>query len=81
MTRHDLVLPPLEMGDQPLVASLWLVEAGSRVSEDQPILEVLAGPATVDLPSPADGVLSEVFVAEDDTLTVGQRLAVIESEP
>ncbi len=81
MARHELVLPQLEMGDQPIVVSLWLVEPGSHVNEEQPILEVLAGPVTIDLPAPADGVLSETLVTEDETLAVGQRLAVIESEP
>ena len=80
MARHDLVLPEMDMGDQPLVASLWLVRVGDRVAEGEQILEVLAGPATVDLPAPAEGRLVETLVSEDDTLTAGQRLAVIESD-
>ncbi|OHB66837.1 MAG: hypothetical protein A2V70_03925 [Planctomycetes bacterium RBG_13_63_9] len=73
-------MPELGIEDQPIVVSLWLVEQGSRVAEGEPLLEVLAGPATVDLPAPADGVLIEKLVEEDDPLVVGQRLAVIESD-
>ena len=80
MPRHDLILPELGIDDVPITVSLWLVERGSRVVEEEPLLEVLAGPVTVDLPSPADGVLVEVLVAEDDELVAGQRLAVIESD-
>ena len=79
MPRYDLILPELGIDGQPILISLWLVEPGSRVAEGDPVLEVLAGPATVDLPAPADGLLVETLVEEDDPLTVGQRLAVIES--
>ena len=80
MARHHLTLPALGIDDQPIRVSLWLAPRGSHVAEGDPILEVLAGPATVDLPAPADGVLIETLVEEDDLIAVGQRLAVIESE-
>ena len=80
MSRHYLILPDLGIDGVPVVASLWLVEAGSRVAAGDPLLEVLAGAATVDLPAPADGVLIEALVEEDEVLEVGQRLAVVESE-
>ncbi|MBN2473208.1 MAG: lipoyl domain-containing protein [Pirellulales bacterium] len=81
MPRHHLTLPPLGLEEQSVVASLWLVAQGSRVVEGTPVLEVLAGPATIDLPAPADGVLIEMLVDEDDELTTGQPLALIESDP
>ena len=80
MCRHDLILPDLGIDDQPITVSLWLAEPGRRVAEGDPVLEVLAGPATVDLAAPADGILVEALVSEDDRLSVGQRLAVIESD-
>ena len=67
------------MGETPVVASVWLVEVGADVIEGERLLEVVAGAATVDLPSPATGRLVELLVDEDDELTVGQRLAVIAS--
>ncbi len=78
--RYELVLPDLGLDDQPISASLWLVEEGSRVAAGDPLLEVLAGSAVVDLPAPADGLLIETIVAEDEPLRPGQRLAVIESD-
>jgi len=79
MPRHELTLPELGLDGQPIVVSLWLVERGARVREGEQVLEVLAGPATIDLPAPADGVLVDMLVEEDDVLRVGQPLAVIES--
>jgi len=79
MTR-DLVLPELGLGDRPIKVSLWLVGRGSRVVEGDPLVELLAGEATVDLPSPATGVLVKKLVAEDEPVCAGQRLAVIEAD-
>ena len=78
--RQHLVLPDLGMGELPVVASVWLVELGAAVVEGERLLEVVAGPATVDLPSPATGTLVEMLVEEDDELTVGQRLAVVRAD-
>jgi len=73
-------MPDLGFDDRPIRAGLWLVEQGNRVAEGDPLLEVLAGSAVVDLAAPADGVLLETLVEEDTPLRPGQRLAVIEEE-
>lgn len=80
MPRHEFCLPDMGIDDQPMKVSLWLVKRGSRVTEGEPLLEVLAGSAVVDLPSPVTGVLVETLVAEDSPLHPGQRLAVIDDE-
>ncbi len=78
--RHVLTMPELGMADVPVLLSLWLVDAGSKVTEGDRLLEVVAGDVTVDLPAPASGTLVELLAAEDDVLLVGQPLAVIEDE-
>ena len=80
MQRHELTLPDLGIDEGPIAVSLWLVRRGSRVIEGDPLVEILAGSVIVDLPSPADGVLVEALVAEDDVVQVGQPLAVIHSD-
>ncbi len=80
MTRRPLILPDLGLGDQPVVAGLWLVGRGKRVVAGEPVLEVLAGAAVVDLPAPAAGVLVETLADEDSPLQPGQCLAIIESD-
>jgi len=79
MPRREIILPELEIDEQPIVLSLWLVKRGGRVAAGDPVVEVLAGSATVDLPAPLDGVLAETLACEGDALIVGQRLAAIES--
>jgi pyruvate/2-oxoglutarate dehydrogenase complex dihydrolipoamide acyltransferase (E2) component len=77
MSRHNLVLPELGLGDRPIVLSMWLVKQGGVVVQGDPVVEVMAEGVTVDLPAPADGVLVEKLVADGEPLSVGQRLAVI----
>ena len=78
MNKHHLILPDLGLGDRVVTASAWLVEMGKEVLAGDRVLEVLCGSVTVDLPAPADGVLVETLVEEDEPLAVGQLLAVIE---
>jgi pyruvate/2-oxoglutarate dehydrogenase complex dihydrolipoamide acyltransferase (E2) component len=75
--RHELTLPDLGAGDMPVTVSLWLVDVGDEVSQGDRLLEVLFGSVSVDLPSPADGVLIEARVDEDDVIRPGQVLGVI----
>ncbi len=57
MPRIELCLPDLGLDGQSISLSGWLVSRGTRVEAGEPVAEVLAGPATVELPAPAAGVL------------------------
>jgi len=79
MPYHEITVPELGIDDVPITVSCWLTKRGARVSRGEPIVEILAGAATVDLPSPAEGVLVERLVCEDEPIQTGQTLALIES--
>lgn len=55
-----------------------LVEVGDAVTEGQAILEVEAGKASMEIPSPADGTITAIHVAQGDTIEVGQQAFTIE---
>lgn len=76
MNRQELVLP--DLGLQDVTLSLWLVEEGSPVTVGDRLVEVMADGVTVDISSPASGVLIETLVEEDEPISAGQRLGVIE---
>lgn len=79
MTRHEIRVPDLEIAG-PMTVSLWLAGLGSWVAEGDPIVEILAGSAVVDLSAEADGRLTATLAEEDEPVEVGQLLAVIESD-
>jgi pyruvate dehydrogenase E2 component (dihydrolipoamide acetyltransferase) len=55
----------------------WLKQVGDAVAEDEVLFEVSTDKVDSEVPSPAAGVVSEILVAEGDTVDVGTRLAVI----
>lgn len=79
MNRHSIVVPDLDLPRMPITLSSWLVNLGDRVVEGDRVAEILAGPATVDLESPATGILAEHLVAVDDSLSVGQTIGIVHS--
>ncbi|HSJ54097.1 MAG TPA: biotin/lipoyl-containing protein, partial [Anaerolineae bacterium] len=57
-----------------------LVAVGDQVKEDQPILEVETDKATVEIPSPFEGTVSEIRVNAGDLVSVGDVLLVFDGE-
>ena len=55
----------------------WLKQEGEQVEVDEPLLEVSTDKVDTEIPSPAAGVLTQILVAEDETVEVGAELAVI----
>lgn len=76
----EFMLPELgeniEGGD---VVSI-LVSEGDSVSEGQSILEIEAGKASMEIPSPAAGTISKLLVAQGDNVSVGQHVLTLDAE-
>ena len=78
---QELVLPDLDLPGMPVMASVWHVPVGGEVLRGESVLEVTVGDVTIDLPAPVNGTLIRRLVAEDESLHVGQILAVIRCRP
>lgn len=72
--------PDLAVDAGPVTVSLWLVDVGEQVAAGAPVVELLAGPAVVDVHAPVDGTLSEQLAGEDETIHAGQVLGTILGE-
>ena len=55
----------------------WLVEEGQDIAEDAPLVEIATDKTTVEIPSPAEGTVSRILVAEGEVVPVGTVLVVI----
>src|SRR5690349_12737223 len=55
-----------------------LVKVGDKIAKDQPILELETDKATIEVPSPAAGTVSELRVKEGQKVKVGQALMVLD---
>ncbi len=55
----------------------WHVKVGDFIKADDTIVEISTDKVDLELPSPASGTVSEILMAEGDTVTVGQVIARI----
>ncbi|MCA8979451.1 MAG: 2-oxo acid dehydrogenase subunit E2, partial [Planctomycetes bacterium] len=46
----------------------WLVKAGDQVAEHQSVVEVMTDKATVEIPAPAPGTVTELRAAAGDVV-------------
>ena len=58
----------------------WMVSVGDTVKEDDPILSVMTDKATVEIPSPTDGVVKSIVGEPGTILAVGQVCIEFETE-
>ncbi|AIG64459.1 pyruvate dehydrogenase [Corynebacterium atypicum] len=58
----------------------WLKSVGDTVEADEPLLEVSTDKVDTEVPAPASGTLLEIKAEEDDTVEVGEVIAVIGDE-
>lgn len=56
----------------------WLVSPGSTVEEHQPVVEVMTDKATVEVPAPASGTLTQTLAEEGDVVPVGSVIFVLD---
>jgi pyruvate/2-oxoglutarate dehydrogenase complex dihydrolipoamide acyltransferase (E2) component len=78
MRLEAVILPDLGTGsDVPIVVSHWYARRGDEVWEGDRLVEVLVGPATFDVPSPASGRLAEIREREDDRVAPGAVLGLV----
>jgi pyruvate dehydrogenase E2 component (dihydrolipoamide acetyltransferase) len=56
----------------------WHVKPGDNVREDQPMVEVMTDKATVEIPSPRAGIVTEIRAAEGQICAVGAVMVVID---
>jgi pyruvate dehydrogenase E2 component (dihydrolipoamide acetyltransferase) len=73
----EVELPQLGESVTEGVITAWLVEVGDDVEVDQAIAEISTDKVDTEIPSPVAGTVQELKVDVDDTVEVGQVLAVI----
>jgi pyruvate dehydrogenase E2 component (dihydrolipoamide acetyltransferase) len=73
----DVTMPQLGETVTEGTITRWFKQVGESVAVDEPLFEVSTDKVDSEVPAPVAGVLSEVLVAEGETVVVGTRLAVI----
>ena len=79
MPRMNIVLPAMGEGVIEATINKWLVTEGSKVKEDDPLVEVATDKVDSEVPAPATGTLVSIIVKEGSIARVGDLLGVIEN--
>lgn len=74
MTAAVFYLPDLGEGLIEATVLAWLVAAGDRVVEGQPIVEVETTKSAVEIPAGFTGTVEELHARPNDVVAVGQPL-------
>ncbi|HEX5857455.1 MAG TPA: 2-oxoglutarate dehydrogenase, E2 component, dihydrolipoamide succinyltransferase [Microbacterium sp.] len=75
----SIVLPELGESVTEGTVTRWLKQVGDTVEVDEGLLEISTDKVDTEIPSPVAGVLQEILVNEDETVSVGAVLAKVGS--
>ena len=78
MSRIEVPMPQMGESIAEGTVSKWLKEVGDSVERDEPILEISTDKVDAEIPSPSAGALTEILVAEGETVEVGTIVAYID---
>ena len=81
MAKVEVVMP--QMGESVMEGTVieWSKQLGDAVEVDETLLEIATDKVDTEVPSPEAGVLVEILVQADETVAVGQPIAVIDTDP
>ena len=73
----DVIMP--QMGESIFEGTItkWLKKPGDTVQRDEPLFEISTDKVDAEIPSPASGVLTEVKIAEGNTVQINTVVGVI----
>ena len=80
MANFNIIMPKLGESIQEGTITKWFVKEGDTIEEDDMLFEVATDKVDSEIPSPVDGVITEILFPEDSLIPVGEILAVIKLE-
>ena len=78
MPKFTFNLPDIGEGIAEAEIVAWHVKVGDKISEDQPLADMMTDKATVEMESPVSGVVTKVAGEAGDVIAIGAMLVEIE---
>ncbi len=79
-TTVDVTMPQMGVSVAEGTVVAWRVEVGDRIEAEQTICEISTDKIDTEVPAPVSGVVTEILIPIDTTVSVGEVLARIETE-
>ena len=77
MSDTTKIVMPLEQEGSKSIVRAWLKKVGDAVKQDEPIVELETDKVAVEVPAPADGVLTSIALNEGDEAAPGATLGIL----
>ncbi len=74
---EKILVPVLGESITEATVSKWLKNKGESINADEPIVELETDKVNLEVPSPVNGILSEINFNDGDTVEVGATLGII----
>ena len=71
-TQIEVVMPQMGVSVSEGTITKWLKQPGETIAQDEPLLEISTDKVDTEVPSPGEGVVAEILVAEGETVDVGR---------
>jgi 2-oxoglutarate dehydrogenase E2 component (dihydrolipoamide succinyltransferase) len=79
--RVPIVVPDLDLGDEPLRLGEWAVDVGDEIEAGEGLAEIIGPGLALELPAPASGIIAELLRQPEQTVQTGEVLGWIEAAP
>ncbi len=76
-TQIEVVMPQMGVSVSEGTITKWLKQPGEAIARDEALLEISTDKVDTEIPSPGEGIVAEILVAEGETVEIGTVLAVI----
>ena len=77
---REIIVPALGESITEATVSKWLKNQGESVKLDEPIVELETDKVNVEVPSPAEGIITKINFKNGDIVEVGALLGTIDSQ-
>ena len=80
MANIEIVMP--KMGESIMEATIikWAKQVGETIEVDETLLEIATDKVDSEVPSPVRGTIAKIYFNQDDTVAIGEVIALIASE-
>ncbi len=80
MSGFKVLMPKMGESVQEATITKWFVKVGDKIEEDDLLFEIATEKVDSEIPSPVDGVVSEIFFEVDAVVPVGEVVAIIKTD-
>jgi len=79
MAQFELQMPKLGESIEEATITKWFVKVGDKIDDDDVLLEIATDKVDSEIPSPVSGTILKINVEQDQTVSVGTVIAVIDT--